>query len=274
MARTWSDRGGGGIALPVLTPVVKRVILATCGVFLLQFAVSLVDRSSSFLERWFGVFPLYWESLYFPVWQVGTYGFLHSTHEFGHILWNMLWVYFLGTMLEGIVGGRRFLSTYLGAMVAGGVLQLLASLVLPGNGGFVIGASGAALGVTLAMATLRPQTVVILLFIPVTLRTLAIIHVGKDVFELLLAFRDGGNDGVAHFAHLGGAAFGFAAARFGWVWRDPFAEVGRVLERRRAQSKVRDAERLDQLLAKINREGIQSLSAGERAFLKRASKRS
>ena len=80
-------------------------------------------------------------------------------------------------------------------------------------------------------------------------------------------------DDVALFVHLGGAAYGYLAARRRWLWIDPFD----VLERKRAvaqeERRVSDDVRLDQLLARIKREGLGSLSAAEREFLKRQSER-
>ncbi len=275
MRNSWSDPperdAGLRFGAPALTPFVKRILFATVGVFLFQFALSFSPAALGAFERWFAIDPSAWKSIFLPIWQPLTYGFLHSTGSPSHILWNMLWLYFMGTMLEGIVGGRRFLAVYLGAMIVGGLLQLLFSF-LTDERGLILGASGATLGITVAMATLRPHTTILLLFIPITLRTLAIVYVALDVFQALADARDH-TGGVARFAHLGGAAFGFAAVRAGWIWRDPFAEVERRIARRREVGRVRDRERVDEILAKINREGIQSLTSGERSALKRASRR-
>ena len=83
--------------------------------------------------------------------------------------------------------------------------------------------------------------------------------------------RPGMGDGVAHLVHLGGAAYGFVAVKRGLVWRDP---VQRLLVRRAiAAEEKRQTEqhRVDDLLQKIHREGLNSLSRSERAFLKRVS---
>lgn len=275
MQNAWSDPPGDygrrQIMLPSLTPMVRRILFATFGVFAFQFVLSFfgggVERAFS---QWFGLFPPAWHSLFPRVWQPVTYGFLHSTGYIGHIVFNMLWLYFLGTMLEGIIGGRRLLAFYLGGMAAGGILQLVVSWneFVP-----TVGASGATLAITVAMAVLRPRTQIILILFPITLRTLALIVVGMDVFGVLISVRDGPSDPTAFFAHLGGALFGFVAAKRGWIWRDPFADVQQRLEARRERSQAEDQERVDELLAKIHRDGIQSLTAREKAFLKRVSKR-
>ena len=78
---------------------------------------------------------------------------------------------------------------------------------------------------------------------------------------------------MARFAHLSGALFGYLAVRRSWIWSDPVAGLGAWRDRRERERAGSERERLDELLAKINREGIQSLTGRERAFLKRVSQR-
>ena len=87
------------------------------------------------------------------------------------------------------------------------------------------------------------------------------------------SFQEGGANNVSYSSHLAGAAYGFCAARFGWIWSDPLARLEARVEVRNESNRVDDARKLDELLQKINREGIQSLSTRERAFLKRMSAR-
>ena len=159
------------------------------------------------------------------------------------------------------------------AAIAGAVLHLVFMLILD-RPSTAIGASGAVLGITVAAATLRPHAQVLFLFIPVKLWVLAAVLVAFDVYPLIREFSTGVPEGrIAHFVHLGGAAYGFAAAKRGWLMKDPLA----VLERKRAvaqaEKKMGDRARLDALLDKISREGIGSLSRAEKAFLKKASER-
>lgn len=268
--------GGGGLhlAMPPITPVVKRLVIANAAVFLGCFALYLAsDASWDFVRTVFGLSPYLWREWFpfVPVWQLASWGFLHSLGDPFHILKNMLFLYFLGTMLEGIVGPRRFIVTYAAALLVSGfvtlVLGLITGTTLP-----TIGASGAVLAIVVATATMRPTTRVIFILFPITLKTLAIFFVGLDLFFALSSLKGGGSN-VAYAAHLSGAAFGFLIAWKGWIWRDPLAGVERWRSDRREAGAVRDAERVDQLLDRINREGIHSLSASDRAFLKRASKR-
>ncbi len=160
----------------------------------------------------------------------------------------------------------------MGALLSGSFAHLLFQGMIDGSVGSV-GASGAVLGVVIMTAVLRPNARVILLFIPVTLKWLAIGLVALDLFGLMRGFQ--GNSGmIAHWVHLGGMAFGFLAARRGWIWLDPITGWKIKQEQRQAAQAEDENLKMDDLLAKIHREGMSSLSKRERAFLKKVSNRS
>lgn len=280
MEAPWEDppqHGGVQLAMPSLTPVVKLLLIANVGLFLITMFFVFQPAEAGGGTAWNGVLdflalsPQKWRDWFplLPLWQLVTYGFLHGS--LNHILGNMLFLYFLGTMLEEVVGSRRFGVFYMAALVLAGAFQLAVSLVTT-DGTIILGASGAVLAVVVAMATLRPQQRIIFILFPITLKTLALLYVGFNVFLAVMDYK-GAHSGIASFTHLGGAAVGFAAVRTGWIWRDPFESVRAWREEREGERAVEDQARLDELLAKINREGIHSLTARERAFLKRASKR-
>jgi len=259
---------------PTITPVVKKLLILNFGIFFVTYALSLAPGGAgAFLIDYLAVNPSQWfaNPPYFPFWQPLTSGFLHSTNDLGHVVFNMLQLYFFGTMLEGILGSRRFLWVYLGALLAGSFAHLLFQpFDNPGIG--AIGASGAVLGVLIMTAVLRPNTRVLLLFIPVSLKWIAIGLVCFDVFGLMQGLR-GAPDMVAHWVHLGGAGFGFLAARKGWIWKDPISDW-KVKQERRQASQIEDEDlKMDDLLGKIHKEGMSSLSSRERAFLKKVSNR-
>jgi membrane associated rhomboid family serine protease len=262
-----------GLRFPTPTPAVKRLLIANFAIFLAVFLAGLGSPAvEGGVVRWLGLSPALWvEGFPFvPVWQLVTYGFLHA--GLGHVFWNMVQLYFFGTMVEEAVGSRRFVSFYLVAIALGGLAQLLAGIV----GGSLIpavGASGGVLAAVVAAAVMQPRAMVILLFIPIQLKWLAIGIVGIDVFSMLSSWKAGVMDGVAHWAHIGGAAWGFLAVRRRWIWIDP---LERLRERRvaaEAEQKRSDEQRMDELLAKISREGMGSLTRREREFLKRVSSR-
>jgi len=272
--RSWQSspdpRGGGmGLAVPSMTPAVKVLVIANVAIYLVLW---LMGEETETYRRTLDIFALspgVWKDWFpfVPLWQLVTYGFLHDSPS--HVLFNMLGVYFLGTMLEGVIGTRRFAAFYLVAIVLAGFMQLMVGMI---NEAPILGASGAVLAIVCAMATMRPATMIIFFFVPMTLKTFALIYVAMDLLGLVYELRYGGG-GVAHVAHLTGAALGYAAVRTSWIWRDPVAVVAAARARRAGETDAQNRERLDSLLAKIAREGIGSLSGREKAFLKRMSKR-
>ncbi len=130
------------------------------------------------------------------------------------------------------------------------------------------------MGVIIASAMLFPRAQVLLLFIPVPLYVGAAIMVVLD----LLGFAKVGG-ATAHDVHLMGALFGFLYIKLGWHHKAdlPIFNAGAALaahrEKSSAASQAADAGRLDELLARISKEGMSSLSKSEKEFLKRMSKR-
>ncbi len=276
MPASWQDppeTRGTSLGMPSLTRVVKALLLTNVGLFVLQWVVleGWFPRAFEFLGDAFALSPLQWRAAFpfVPLWQLVSYGFLHSGPT--HLLYNLLFLYFMGTMLEQELGNRRFLVFYLLAVALAGACQLGLGLAL-GQVAPIVGASGGVLAVVFAMATLHPHLRVIFIIVPLTLRTFALIYGALELFGALMQVK-GAVSNVASFAHLSGALFGYLGVRLGWVWRDPLADVGVWSAQRGAARAVADKERLDTLLAKISRDGIHELSTRERAFLKRVSRR-
>lgn len=287
MTRTWQQSPDFDerpqMALPAMTPVTRALLWINGGVFVAFLLLEYAAPSfAAFLYRGLSLDPLSWRLDFplAPVWQLVTYGFLHSLHDPFHILFNLLGIYFFGTVLEGLIGSRRYLLLYMLAIVLGGALQLGVQLAtgpadLDASASLVVdpyphtvGASGGVLATVVATAVLRPNMLVIFVIFPLKLKVMAMIMVGLDVFNLI-----NGGGGTAYLVHLGGAAWGFAAVRLRWVWFDPVAwwrARSEVKGRERARS---DQERLDRLLGQIHDKGMQSLSRGDREFLRRVSGR-
>jgi membrane associated rhomboid family serine protease len=261
-------------ALPPLTLWVKRLMIANATIFiaLFIFGFASLDVQGQIVD-FLGLNPGMWRDLIPALWQPFTYAFLHDLQGLSHLLFNMLGLFFFGTMLESMLGGRRFIVFYMSAAVAGALLHLVFMLATGGDRP-TIGASGAVVGVVVAAATLRPQAQVFFFFIPVKLWALAAIMVAFDVFPLLVQLQQGGDSGrVAHTVHLGGAIFGFLAVRLRWIWKDPVAVIANKRAVAEAQKQISDDAKMDQLLAKIGRDGLGSLSKSEKAFLNKRSAR-
>lgn len=244
-----------------MTPWVVRLIAVNVGVFLFTAANPRLLGLLAFIPR----FAL------FQPWTVLTYQFAHA--GLGHLLFNMLGLFFFGPRLEERLGGRHFLGLYLASGVAGALLSFL-NFNAP-----IVGASAAAFGVFLGFARYWPrERVYIWGILPVEARVLVVV---MTVLALFGGFGFG-QGGIAHFAHLGGFLGGWLYLR--WAeWSSPAARF----QRRAAVPSVRagDVERwrrrdrgdlhpvnraeFDRVMAKLDAHGPGSLTDEERAFLNR-----
>ena len=155
-----------------------------------------------------------WPGAVLMPWQLLTYNFLHLGPGFSgllHIAFNMLWLYWIGKEFERMHGPHELLALYVLGGIGGGLLSLLFGLLMPGFFGTIIhGASGAVLGVLMAVAILYPYKKVALIFIG-TVKLLYLV-LGFLAIDALLSLS---SSGVAVQAHWGGALAGFLCARAG-----------------------------------------------------------
>jgi membrane associated rhomboid family serine protease len=169
-------------------------------VYLLQ--LSMGRPATVLLELWpLGVWELSGGEVGFGPWQLITYGFLHDTDNFSHIFFNMFAIYMFGSALEQFFGTRYYVTLYLVSIVVAGLTQL-AFNALAGPFGPTVGASGGVYGLLLAFGMYFPQQRLQLLFPPVAMPAWVAVT-GYAVLELVLGVT-GTQQGVAHFAHLGG----------------------------------------------------------------------
>jgi membrane associated rhomboid family serine protease len=199
------------------------------------------------------------------LWQPVTYMFLHG--GLLHLLFNSLILWMMGGEVERFWGKREFLRYYLICGLGAAALAFVFAY-----DGLVIGASGAIFGVMVAFALLFPNRIIYLWFVlPVPAKILVPI---LFALELLVV---GGRDGVAHFAHVGGALTGFLYLRRGW--RDGLSGLGRRWRKSRltvlpgGKAERDDAAEIDRILDKISRSGLASLTPEESRILQRASRR-
>jgi len=218
-------------------------------------------------------------------WGLITYMFTHFT--FFHILFNMLNLYWFGNIFRSFLGNQRVLPLYLLGGIAGGLAYLLVyNLALGGLNQPMIGASASVMAILIACATKLPNYEMGLMFIgAIRLKWLAI---GVLVLDLI-AISGGNLGGIV--AHMGGALLGFSYIKLldkGYDMCQPFIwlfsrrvhtpQTRRTFKPKKSPLKVvkpsQDENkqlRLDQLLDKINDNGIESLSPEERAWLKKMS---
>jgi membrane associated rhomboid family serine protease len=252
-----------------ITPWVLRLIIANAVVLLLMRTVlTSPDLASALAFNPASVWRHWWTFL--------SYMFVHA--GLLHLLGNMLMLFVFGTAVESRMGSRTFLLYYLFCGVGAAIFALGLSSFMTVSP--FIGASGAVLGVALAFAMYWPDAELVVFPIPVLIRarTLVTILIGLDVFFSFLAQ----SDGIAHLAHVGGAAFGYLFFRLQGISRrsphPPPRPVERVVmvqsgsaepERRTPVTPVRQRRRadadpvaaeVDRVLDKISEKGIGSLT--------------
>lgn len=179
-----------------MPPITLALVMLNVAVFLVEPAFG--DRFVLNLALW----PIGTPAPYptFEPWQVVTYGFMHGS--FWHLAFNMFALYMFGSDLERVFGERRYLQLYFTSLVTAAITQLVVANVLGGEPVPVIGASGAVFGVLLAFGMYFPRRTIILLIPPIPMPAWVFVIV-YGLLELVLGVT-GTEQGVAHFAHLGG----------------------------------------------------------------------
>ena len=142
------------------------------------------------------------------VWQLLTFQFLHAGAW--HLIFNMLWLYFLGRIIEPRLGKRQFLIFYLASGVgSGAVFTLFAALRIAGvdSATTIVGASGSIFGVMAAAVCVAPRLPICVWLVPVSI-PLWIVFAGA-IAMAIVSIRTGGWNAGGEAAHIGGAVTGF-----------------------------------------------------------------
>lgn len=173
---------------------------------------------------------------HFHLYQVFTYMFMHAS--WAHIFFNMFAVWMFGVAIENAMGSRRYLLYYLTCGLGAAMTQEVVQFVqyaynglgayeqIPTAGAVLamgdylnlwttVGASGAVYGILLAFGMTFPDNRIFIFPLPVPIKAKYFVA-GYAVIELLSGFGSS-NDGVAHFAHLGGMLFGLLLLLY---WRN------------------------------------------------------
>lgn len=223
-----------------ITPLVKNLIIINVVVF---FLVTYM------FPNWMDYFLAYYPtSLNFHPIQIVTHMFMHG-NLIPHLFFNMFMLYMFGSVLEYFWGGKYFLFVYLvsglGALGFHFLVKYIAinhymdavtpemydtmlnegrEVILSGKNYLnelgkinvlvnvpAVGASGAIMGILAAFGVQFPRRKLMLIFPPIPIEARYFIPI-LIVLELFMGL--GLNDGIAHFAHVGGAITGFFLARY------------------------------------------------------------
>jgi membrane associated rhomboid family serine protease len=190
--------------------VTRAIILLNIGAYAIQLVTG--DWAIIYLGLWpwhtshiQGVPP-------FQIWQLITYGFLHGGTA--HIFFNMFALFMFGSDIERWMGATRFITYYMVCVVGAAIAQLIVMALTNSPPVPTVGASGGIFGVLLAFGMAFPDRRLMLLIPPIPMKAkwfvilYGALELGMGVF--------GTQQGVAHFAHLGGMAAGYGLIRY---WR-------------------------------------------------------
>lgn len=274
----------------------RLIIVNVCvflGILILKKSLLLFNIDPLMSDSW--IHHLLDLNSAFPAFIRAPWGLVTSifTHEqFGHLLFNMLFLYFSGRFFEQYFSRKKLWLTYLFGGIAGGLLELLANNLFPalqGTNVVILGASGSIMAIFTALAFYQPNLQVSLFGIfPIRIYFLALFFLFKDLINI------GTDDQIAHFAHLGGAIFGLISiqnlhsskniltkldgffSRFTSVFtreKKVKSTRSRVKTDEEFNSEKRQKQvKMDQILDKISKSGYDSLSKAEKEFLFHQSK--
>jgi membrane associated rhomboid family serine protease len=267
-----------------LTPAVKKLMIINGALFLLQMTLGLFISPPGIIEHVFGLSHtgLLHE---FRLWQLFTYMFLHG--GFLHIFFNLLTLYMFAGELEEKWGSAFFMKYYIYSGLGAGIFIALMNFYIFDNYGaspVTIGASGALYAVLLAYGMTWPDREVLLYFLfPVKIKYM-VIGFGLLEFFGTLSSATGKGGNISHIGHLGGLISGFVLLI---LWsRDRQAQpaaAGRVTttgffasyirkyrlakKKREIEKRIRAKKIIDNMLEKIARNGMGSLTSEEKSDL-------
>ena len=273
--------------------ILHKLIYLNLGIFLTVQIVRIILFLSSSYDL-FGNFlnylavPSNLDVLSTRPWTLVTYMFLHV--DFIHILVNLLWLFWFGTVFIQDLGLKKLLSTYLLGGLTGGILFVIFYNIFPvfsqaRESSVALGASASVMAVVIAAATYRPDRRMHLILIgPVK-----IVYIALAMFILTSMVDFSVNTG-GKIAHIGGALMGFLIAYYykqgkditrGFermldrmaTWFKPAKQKMKVTHKRSSDDieynaqKANEQKEIDIILDKISKAGYDSLSASEKELL-------
>jgi membrane associated rhomboid family serine protease len=284
MSTLWKDirykmlQSGSKLGLLIGINVLVFLLINIPGTFERLFLKSsyILDLSFEYLQL-----PGYLPALAKHFWTPITYMFMHSGAL--HILYNMVWLYWMGQIFEEYLGNKRTITLYFLGGLAGAIFFIAGMNWIPLFAATsmaaipIVGASAGVTAMVIATATLLPDYEIFLMFLgPVKLRWLAIGYLIIDFLGTI------GPNAGGEIAHLGGALMGYIYIKQlnrGNDWSKPLNNIFaskskiKVVAGGAAESKNTKPrqDEVDRILDKISQSGYDSLNKQEKETLFRAS---
>ncbi|WP_442794296.1 rhomboid family intramembrane serine protease [Pelobium manganitolerans] len=248
-----------------------------------EYLITRQNHVDLFIREYLAV-PTYLPKLLTRFWTPFTYMFLHA--GFFHILFNMLWLYWMGRIFEDFLNSKKLVFVYIAGGLAGAFFYIASFNLFPAFADVrltsaAVGASASVTAILVACATLVPNYSIHLLFLgAIRLKWIALIYVVIDLLSIT------GSNAGGYLSHLGGAIFGFVfikALQNGNDWSKPFTQRPtrksklKVVSKSHVQNfKVKNTETpnqatIDAILDKISTSGYDNLTAKDKETLFKAS---
>ena len=279
-----------------LPKALQTLLLANAAVFIIAFLGRGLEvnlgAGYGTLTDYISYYGAFMPRVPLELWRYVTYMFIHF--DFMHFFFNMLMLWMFGSEVAEWMGSRHFVSMYFFCGIFAALFSFFMCILGLTNNP-IIGASGALMGVFVAYYKFFPDRVILMFFvIPMRIKNAMWVMIALDIL-----FANSG-DMIAHFAHLGGVVAGFlymAVFQNGpkVLYNSPLSAIfrlfssnpekynrGRSSRSSRSDSVeepevlegevfyVNEQKRMDEILKKVEREGLQSLSESERDFLLKA----
>ena len=205
----------------------------------------------------------------FSIWQIFSYMFLHD--NFMHLFLNMLCLLLLGPETERYMATKHFLIMYFFSGMLGAAGWILThGTTVPG---FCVGSSGALLGVFGAFVALFPKRRVYIILFPMWPIRSWILALALLILHLVFYFC--GWLRVAWDVHIAGGLAGFIYTltvfnpkNVPWGWPKIQQAFKNKTVRKLMLQRSEEEATVDDLLDKVEREGMDSLTADEREIIR------
>jgi len=138
------------------------------------------------------------------IWTFITSMFMHA--GFFHLFVNMLSLFFIGSLVEKLIGRKRYFWFYMLSGIFAGLLFVLSAFIFPQDiNTYAVGASGALFGLIGVLMFLTPNLPVYVFFIPIPIK---LKYAAPGILILLWVISIAGNVPIGNMAHLGGLIAG------------------------------------------------------------------
>jgi membrane associated rhomboid family serine protease len=226
-------------------------------------------------------------------WTLITYMFTHK--DIMHILFNMLWLYWFGTIFLEYLDQKKLVAVYLLGGISGAIVYVASFNIFPAfrevvNESVAIGASASVMAVVVAIAAYVPDYSVNLFL----LGRIKIKYLALAIF-ILTSIMDFSVNSGGKLAHIGGALFGYLYTHNLRRGRDLGKGLNKIIDffvtlfkpRKKIRvtykkpaaeyeynkARVDHQERINKILEKISKGGYDSLTKEEKDLLFRESQK-